>query len=170
MKPRVFVLKVATSGFHLTCLWKSCNNLVGFTVWRSAIWRRFTCTQKVWLFFVFSCTWQEDVAKIAKVLGVPRNVNPAQAITWLVGVTNYWTNFQKQFTSILPIFKRKNTLQILPRGNAHWTNSWIWIEMAWAYWPYMYSYNWLFSWQNKNLEGKSSSGLLFTAKILQEAM
>ena len=36
--------------------------------------------------------------------------------------------------------------------------------------PYMYSYNWLTSWQNKNLEGKSSSGLLFTAKILQEAM
>ena len=35
---------------------------------------------------------------------------------------------------------------------------------------YMYSYNWLTSCQNKNLEGKSSSGLLFTAKILQEAM
>ena len=34
----------------------------------------------------------------------------------------------------------------------------------------MYSYNWLISWQNKNLEEKSSSGLLFTAKILQEAM
>ena len=34
----------------------------------------------------------------------------------------------------------------------------------------MYSYNWLTSWQNKNLQGKSSSGLLFTAKILQEAM
>ena len=29
--------------------------------------------------------------------------------------------------------------------------------------------NWLISWQNKNLYGKSSSGLLFTAKILQEA-
>ena len=34
----------------------------------------------------------------------------------------------------------------------------------------MYSYNWLFSWQNKNTNEKSSSGLLFTAEILQEAM
>ena len=29
---------------------------------------------------------------------------------------------------------------------------------------------WLTSWQNKNLWRKSSSGLLFTAKILQETM
>ena len=36
--------------------------------------------------------------------------------------------------------------------------------------PHMYSYNSLFSWQNKNLKGKFSSGLLFTAKIVQEAM
>ena len=35
-----------------------------------------------------------------------------------------------------------------------------------APWPYMYSYNWLFSCQNKNLWGKSSSELLFTTKIL----
>ena len=34
----------------------------------------------------------------------------------------------------------------------------------------LYSYNWLISWPNKNLLGKSTSGLLFTAKILQEAM
>ena len=26
-------------------------------------------------------------------------------------------------------------------------------------WPYMYSYNWLFLWQNNNLSGRSSSGL-----------
>ena len=37
-------------------------------------------------------------------------------------------------------------------------------------WPYMYSYEWLISWQNKNLQGISSSGLLFTAIILHEAM
>ena len=30
--------------------------------------------------------------------------------------------------------------------------------------------SWLFSWQNKNLERKSLSELLFTGKILQEAM
>ena len=30
-------------------------------------------------------------------------------------------------------------------------------------------YTWLFPWQSKNLKRKSSSGVLFTAKILQEA-
>ena len=34
----------------------------------------------------------------------------------------------------------------------------------------VYSYNWLFSWQNKNLNVKSSSGLLFTAKMQPETM
>ena len=34
---------------------------------------------------------------------------------------------------------------------------------AWASWQNIYSYNWLFSWQNKNISEKSSSGLLFTA-------
>ena len=43
------------------------------------------------------------------------------------------------------------------------------LKGAWAPWPYMY-YNWLTSWQNKNLQEKSSSGLLFTAKILHEAL
>ena len=37
-------------------------------------------------------------------------------------------------------------------------------------WLYMYSCNCLFIWQNKNLQGKSSRGLLFTAKILHEAV
>ena len=32
------------------------------------------------------------------------------------------------------------------------------------------SINWLFSWQNKNLEEKSLSGLSFTAKMLHEIM
>ena len=36
---------------------------------------------------------------------------------------------------------------------------------AWAPWPNKYSYNWLFSWQNKNLQGKSSSWLLFIVKM-----
>ena len=43
-------------------------------------------------------------------------------------------------------------------------------EGAWTPWPNMYSYNWLFSWLSKNLQGKSLSGLLFTAKMLQETM
>ena len=54
--------------------------------------------------------------------------------------------------------------------NADWTNHWTSVEEAWAPWPNMYSYNWLLSWQNKNTSGKSSSGLLFTAKMLQETM
>ena len=56
------------------------------------------------------------------------------------------------------------------KGNAHWKT--FRIERAWALWPYMYFYNcfFFFSWQNNNLWGKYSTGLLFTAKILQEAM
>ena len=39
---------------------------------------------------------------------------------------------------------------------------------AWASWPNIHFYNWLFLWQNKNLSGKSSSGLLFTATMQPE--
>ena len=70
----------------------------------------------------------------------------------------------------LASFYAQNTFKKITRENAHWTNYWISIEGVRAPWPYMYSYNWLTSWQNKNLEGKYTSGLLFTAKILQEAM
>ena len=50
------------------------------------------------LFVVFAY-WpirQEGVAKILKVPGAPapRNVNPARAIAWLVGLTIYCTIFQ----------------------------------------------------------------------------
>ena len=34
------------------------------------------------LFLVYTYVWQEDVAKIFKVPGAPRNVNPVRAITW----------------------------------------------------------------------------------------
>ena len=40
------------------------------------------CAQMVTLFLVHTYVWQEDVAKIFKVPGDPRNVNPARAITW----------------------------------------------------------------------------------------
>ena len=43
---------------------------------------------------VFTYIWQEDVAKIFKVPGAPRNVNPAWAIAWLQGVTIFCTIFQ----------------------------------------------------------------------------
>ena len=34
------------------------------------------------LFLVYTYVWQEDVAKIFKVPGAPRNASPARAITW----------------------------------------------------------------------------------------
>ena len=63
------------------------------------------------LFLVFTYIWQEDVAKISEVPGAPRNVNPARAMTWLVGVTNYCTMFQQQFTYTLPVFTRQYTFK-----------------------------------------------------------
>ena len=47
----------------------------------------------------------------------------------------------------------QNTFKKIAKKNAHWTNYWISIEGAWAPWQYMYFYNWLTSWQYKNLEG-----------------
>ena len=91
-------------------------------------------------------------------------------IKWLVSVTIYWTIFQKQFISTLPVFTHKILLKKSARWNAHRTNYWIWIKGPWAPWPYMYSYEWLISWQNKNIWENSLNRLLFTAKILQEAM
>ena len=45
-------------------------------------------------FLVFTYFWQKDVEKISKVPRAPRNVNPAGAITWLVGVAIYFTIFK----------------------------------------------------------------------------
>ena len=54
--------------------------------------------------------------------------------------------------------------------NTDWMHDWTSIKGAWAPWPNMYSYKWLFSRQNKNLNEKSSSRFLLTAKMLQETM
>ena len=62
-------------------------------------------------FLVFTYIWQEDLAKISKVLGAPRNVNLARSKTWLVSVTIYCTIFQSQFTSTLPVFTRRYTFE-----------------------------------------------------------
>ena len=70
------------------------------------------------LLLVFTYIWQEDVAKISKVPGAPRNENPARAITWLVGVSNCCTIFQQQLTSTSPVFAHKN-LKKLVWENAH---------------------------------------------------
>ena len=45
-------------------------------------------------FLVFPYICQEDVAKIFKMPGAPRSVNPAWAITCLVSVTIYCRVFQ----------------------------------------------------------------------------
>ena len=73
---------------------------------------------KTFLFFAY--TWQEDVAKIFMLPGAPRNVNPARVIALLVGVTNYCTMFQQQFTYTLPVFTRRYTFgKKISWGNPH---------------------------------------------------
>ena len=67
--------------------------------------------QMLRLFLVFTYIWQEDVAKIRKVQGTLRKVNPARATTWFVGVTIYCTIFQNQFTSTSPVFTQQNTFE-----------------------------------------------------------
>ena len=52
------------------------------------------CSQMVRLFLVFIYIWREEFAKIFKVPGVSRSVNPARSKTWLVNVTIYSTTFQ----------------------------------------------------------------------------
>ena len=37
----------------------------------------------------FCYIWKEDVSKISKMPGAPRNVNQARVITWLVGVVRF---------------------------------------------------------------------------------
>ena len=66
--------------------------------------------QMVRLFLLFTSIWQEDVAKIPEVPGTPRNVYPAGAITWLVGVTIYCT-FSITTHIYLPVSTQKTLLK-----------------------------------------------------------
>ena len=64
------------------------------------------------LFLVFTYIWREDFTKISKVPGALSNVSGlVRSITWLVSVTINYNIFQLQFTSTLPIFMWKYTLQ-----------------------------------------------------------
>ena len=45
-------------------------------------------------FLLFIYIWLEDVAEITEVQRAPRNVNPARAITRLIGVAIYCTIFK----------------------------------------------------------------------------
>ena len=60
---------------------------------------------------MFTYIWQEDVAKISEVPGVPLNVNLARSITWLVSVAIHCTIFQLQVTSTWPVFTRQYTFE-----------------------------------------------------------
>ena len=107
---------------------------------------------------------------------IPKNARgPAQCkfgteIKWLVGVKLPIVRFFISSSHPPRQFLCSKYFKKSARGNAQWTNCWSWIEGAWAPWPLMYSYDWLISWQNKNIHRKSSRGLLFTVKILQKAM
>ena len=61
--------------------------------------------QMVRLCLVFTCIWQENVAKFPKVPRVPRNASPARGLTWLVLVIAiYCIIFQLQLTYTAPVF------------------------------------------------------------------
>ena len=55
---------------------------------------------------LFTSVGQKDVAKISQVPGAPRNDHLARAKLWIVTVTIFCIIFQKQFTSISPVFTR----------------------------------------------------------------
>ena len=59
-------------------------------MWQSA---RGPVLDMIRFFLVLTYIWKEDVEKISKVPMSPRNVNPARAITLLVGITYYCTIF-----------------------------------------------------------------------------
>ena len=82
MKLKVFVLKLATIGPFYE---RNVITRVDFAP-------RVQNDGKTFLLFTY--IWQEDVANIFKVPGSRCNVNPARAITWLLGVTIYCTIFQ----------------------------------------------------------------------------
>ena len=137
----------------------------GFNIWHSAMGHALILD-----FFGFHLYLARKYCKNPKEPWSPHNVNPAQARTWCVGVTIYRAFFDNNSPPPRRFLCNKLLLKKIrySKGNAHWTK--FSIERTWAPWPYMYFYNWLFSWQSNNVWEKFSSGLLFTAKILQEAM
>ena len=120
-------------------------------------------------FLVFTYIWWEDFAKISEVPGAPHNVNPAWSITWLVSVT---INCTVPFSTIIhfhlaSFYATMYIWKILPRANVHWTNNWIWIDGVWVSWPHIL----LQATKQKYLRNILVwIILLFTGKILQEAM
>ena len=97
------------TGFCLkSCYLRSLSNLLyernaitraGFAVWHSARGP----AQMIRLFLVFTYIRQEDLHKNLQSARGPHNVNPARAVTWLVGLIMYSTIFQEQLTSTWPV-------------------------------------------------------------------
>ena len=85
--------------------------------------------------------------KNPEVSGAPRPVNPARAITWLVGVTIYCTFFNNDSpptpTRQLNYLKKENEKNRL--GGVCSLNKFLDYKKAWTPWPYMHPYDWLFS-------------------------
>ena len=79
LKLRVFIKEVATSSSHLTFL-KS-NAITGRDLPYGPVPEALHSGGKA-LILVYTYVWQEAVAKIPKVPGAPRYVNPARAIPW----------------------------------------------------------------------------------------
>ena len=77
--------------------------------------------QMVRLFLVFTYIWQEDVAKITKVPGATRNVNPAE-INMVSERNHLMYGFSTTIHLHLASFYSQNTFEKkLARGNAHGT-------------------------------------------------
>ena len=70
----------------------------------------------------------EKYCENPKVPGAQLNVNPARAITWLVGVTIYCTFFNNNSPSPSPWRFSCNKIRLkklnYSKGNAHWTKFW----------------------------------------------
>ena len=91
-KLRVFVLKFAISGHHLTFLWTYCNAIAraSFII----IWCSARGSMLRWIdIFWYSPMLGRKSSENLKSTGGPRNINPGRAITWLVGITIYCTIF-----------------------------------------------------------------------------
>ena len=113
MKLRVFVLKVATIGSFYE------RNAIIWVIYHMAHCQGPPVQNDGKTFLVFfTYIWQEDVAKISKVPGTPRNVNLNRAKHWLVSVLFYHVSaaihlhFGCFYATIY--FGKK-----LARGNAH---------------------------------------------------
>ena len=120
-------------------------------------------------FFGFDLHYTGKYCKNPKVSVAKLNINPARAITWFVGVTIYCTFFNNNSPPPRQFLCNKILLKKLATVREVLIEQIFELREPGLSGCIMYSYNWLFSRQNNNLQGKYLTGLLFTAKILLEA-